>query len=250
MGLHFKYNRALLPPDMRVRRIRRSPEYLHVLLLQWTDELRGMKRPRASLADDIADLLNPQPVEPGEDADLGGDDSQGSLLAPGDSQPMVRSSNRRMRADIDLHEAGEKYAGRVVSRKKLEQRAKLRMRVGVEQEHDDDDSGDGIESDEGKGEGEGEDEDEGEEEEDEENEGPAGSDEGSWDGGEVGEGDQSEEEEDGRMSHGGEDGGLYDKWQEMQARAPRTLKYNSSSPSDPERDCYAGRGGAANFEAT
>ncbi|KAL1519017.1 hypothetical protein AB1Y20_003285 [Prymnesium parvum] len=165
---------------------------------------------RASLADDIAQLLNPTPIEPGEDEDLDGAAGEGGgLLAHADLQPV--QGQRHFRPEVEV---GARYAGRAVERRKLEQRGRVRRRSpspgdgsasgeGSEEEMEEDGSG----VSEGE-EGEEDSEEEGEEESEEEESGEEAGEE------EAGE---EEEEEDGVGGGGAEEGGgLYGRWEEMQ----------------------------------
>ena len=97
------------------------------------------RRRGGSLADEIAGLLDTRPAGPVADEDEGGEEL--GLLAPEDAPAPMPA--RKLRAvGIDLGESGAKYAGRVVSRQRLEGRGGLR-RHAAELDDDDDDDDDG-----------------------------------------------------------------------------------------------------------
>ena len=105
------------------------------------------RRRGASLADEIAELLDARPSDPTAEEDEigggdGGFDERRELLA--DEDMPVQTGRRRIRgsAGLDLGDASAKYAGKVTSRAKFETQDSLRKRPQEEDEEDDDDEDD------------------------------------------------------------------------------------------------------------
>eukprot|EP00966_Prymnesium_polylepis_P030180 701502-Prymnesium_polylepis.1 len=91
-----------------------------------------MPKRKLSQDEELADLFDPVPDEEEDDDAL--DEGAGSLLAPSDRAQML--GQRRMRTAQDMEEAGAKYVGRAISRKRFEASSQLRKRAAAVEDED------------------------------------------------------------------------------------------------------------------
>ena len=189
------------------------------------------RRRGASLADEIADLLDTRPADPTGDEELhdaADDDGPRELLA--DADRPVAMGRRRMRGSgsLDLGEMGDKYAGKVVSRATVESREHLRRRPDEAEHEEDDISEEGEEEDmdeEDDNSSEGEDASEMEDEEREED-----GEEDEIGGEQSTDHEEDEDEEEDQIAD--EAGGLYGQWASAQAEETELLSQLKSSQQD------------------
>ena len=102
------------------------------------------RRLPSTLADEIADLMDTRPVEPGADEldDDDDDELHAGLLAPEDKGATMPA--RRIRAaGIDLGSKSAKYAGRVTSRRRLESSRALSNSPAIHRGEEDDEVDEG-----------------------------------------------------------------------------------------------------------
>ena len=186
--------------------------------------MSAKRRRGASLADEIAELLDTRPSDPtadDEDIDRGGDsggEEPRELLAEQDRPAAMGRRRMRGTGDLDLGEMGAKYAGKVTSRATLETRDSLRKRPQVnddeeeeegEEESEDDGNEDGEEGEEEVGsddnmlDGSGDDNDEDDDDEDDDDD----------DDDDDNDDDDDDDDDEGAVD---EAGGLYGQWSSAQ----------------------------------
>ena len=196
------------------------------------------RRPE-SLADEIADLLDTRPSDPGAEEELlGGDDDDDDgrgLLAPEDRMdPKAVMPARKMRASgIDLGELGAKYAGRVTSRAKIERQGNLRKRPTAEAEEEEEEDDDDDEASEGGG---SEDDDEELDDDDEDDEDDGGDEDDDGDDEELSDADDDDDDDDdaasGNEGSAAEDGDLYAQWSSAQTEEAALLTQLKQTQAD------------------